>query len=376
MKPLFASTAHPGVIPCVLVLAFLGAVGAACSVAAPGGAEAAGAPPPGVDDIDNSGQVPSPPQTVGGCGSCEDCGVLICSNMQWWDARQTNCGTGQSPPACSYKSALGGWWDTDLHVPSRTNVVLRHASRLDSQGTYGWGWMPQFTDMVTGHQFRFLHLHPEYKYTTDVGTIYPIGTVVGVSGGDTALTGYPRYSTAAHLCVQTPAPFADAFPAGTDGCDTSCPAGATVCSPQDHKQCSGGNLYWVDSCNAQGGLAQSCAGCGCSGSSCTQCSTSSCPSGLGDYCASDGVNLQNCSAGAYSFAAYCLAGCHVAPAGQADSCNVGSCPSGDGAYCGSDIGTGLAANGLYDCASGKVTLVKTCSNGCQVAPAGQANYCL
>ena len=43
--------------------------------------------------------------------------------------------------------------------------------------------------------------------------------------------------------------------------------------------------------------------------------------------ASDGKTLQNCSGGVATFAAYCLAGCHVAPAGQNDSCNAGSCPS-------------------------------------------------
>ncbi len=39
-----------------------------------------------------------------------------------------------------------------------------------------------------------------------------------LSGGNTADTGYPTYSTGAHLCVQTQVAYRTAFPMGTDAC--------------------------------------------------------------------------------------------------------------------------------------------------------------
>jgi hypothetical protein len=48
--------------------------------------------------------------------------------------------------------------------------------------------------------------------------VYPSGTIVGLSGGDTADTGYPKYSTAAHLCVQTIDTWASCFPPGMEPC--------------------------------------------------------------------------------------------------------------------------------------------------------------
>lgn len=158
-----------------------------------------------------------------GCGgSCGDCAegtacngayckeiphVLSCSNVQWWN-RSINYG-----PYMSY-----GWWDTDLNVSGSTPVQLRHDSRLDKHGVYGWGYMPEFTDMVTGYRFRLLHLRPAYQYATSDGTVYPAGYIVGLSGGDTYDTGYPTYSTGAHLCVQTLQPYRTVFPAGWDAC--------------------------------------------------------------------------------------------------------------------------------------------------------------
>jgi hypothetical protein len=132
---------------------------------------------------------------------------LLCANIQWWNSALTY------GPYMSY-----GWWDTDLAVPNLSKVQLRHDSRLDKEGVYGWGWMPEFTDMVTGDRFRFLHLQPSAKYATTIGKTYPAGTIVGLSGGASAETGYPKYSTGAHLCVQTLAAYRTAFPAGKDAC--------------------------------------------------------------------------------------------------------------------------------------------------------------
>ena len=136
-------------------------------------------------------------------------GVLACSNVQWWNSALT-----YGP----YMSS--GWWDTDLAVSTHTKVQLRHASRLDKHGVYGWGFMPEFTDQVTGKRFRFLHLQiaPSLQYANVDGTIYPAGFVVGLSGGDTADTGLGTYSTGAHLCVQTLDTYRNCFPTGKDAC--------------------------------------------------------------------------------------------------------------------------------------------------------------
>jgi hypothetical protein len=134
-------------------------------------------------------------------------GALACSNVQWWNSALTY------GPYMSY-----GWWDTDLAISTGTRVQLRHASKLDKHGVYAWGYMPEFTDQVTGKRFRFLHLRLENQYATAVGTIYPAGFVVGLSGGDTAATGLGEYSTGAHLCVQTLEAYRTCFPTGKDPC--------------------------------------------------------------------------------------------------------------------------------------------------------------
>jgi hypothetical protein len=57
-------------------------------------------------------------------------------------------------------------------------------------------------------------------WTTAIGKVYPAGTVVGVSGGDTWDTGGAGrgYSTGPHLCVQTLSGFRADFPATRDAC--------------------------------------------------------------------------------------------------------------------------------------------------------------
>lgn len=158
-----------------------------------------------------------------GCGgSCGSCGegsacdgaycrelpsTLSCGNVQWWNSALTY------GPYMSY-----GWWDTDLAVSASSRVQIRHNSRLDRTGVYAWGYMPEFTDLVTGKRFRLLHLRPAYQWATTVGKVYPAGYVVGLSGGDTYDTGLGKYSTGAHLCVQTLEPYRTVFPTGWDAC--------------------------------------------------------------------------------------------------------------------------------------------------------------
>lgn len=135
-------------------------------------------------------------------------GVLSCASLQWWNTALTY------GPYMSY-----GWWDTDLAVSHDTPVQLRHDSKLYKTGVYGWGYMPEFVDQVTGEKFRFLHLRPQKQLATNVGQVYPAGTIVGYSGGDTADTGLGTYSTGAHLCVQTLSAYRTVFPAGKDPCE-------------------------------------------------------------------------------------------------------------------------------------------------------------
>ena len=65
-----------------------------------------------------------------------------------------------------------------------------------------------------------LHLRPQHMWATQIGHVYPAGTVVGVSGGDTWDTGGKGrgYSTGPHLCVQTLSGFRSDFPATRDSC--------------------------------------------------------------------------------------------------------------------------------------------------------------
>ncbi|MHB1844206.1 MAG: hypothetical protein ACYCWW_05145 [Deltaproteobacteria bacterium] len=125
-------------------------------------------------------------------------------------------------------------FDDDLELPAGTPVQLRGSAQLLAQATYPWGWQPTFVDLGTGHVFRLLHLRPEDARTTEPGALYPAGTIVGRSGGDTWETGFMRRACAgricsngAHLCVQGDAPFSELFP--PDG--SSCPEGSAGAIP-------------------------------------------------------------------------------------------------------------------------------------------------
>ncbi len=136
-------------------------------------------------------------------------GQANCAYPQWWNLRY-------SWDPGFYAVRYG--WDSDLAMVAGTAVQLRHDSRLLAEDVYGWGWMPEFLDTVTNHRFRFLHLQPSRRLTRAIGTTYPAGTLVGYSGGNTADTGFPMYSSGAHLCVQTQVPYRTAFPMGMDPC--------------------------------------------------------------------------------------------------------------------------------------------------------------
>jgi hypothetical protein len=154
-------------------------------------------------------------------------GTVSCGYPQWW-----NTGYSWSP---GYYAIRGTYsWDNDIAIAAGTPIQLRHASRLVAEGTYAWGWMPEFVDTVTSQRFALLHLQPSRRMTTAVGTTYPAGTLVGYSGGNTRDTGLcvaipgcgtPDcalarcvYSTGAHLCVQTQTSYRTAFPMGTETC--------------------------------------------------------------------------------------------------------------------------------------------------------------
>lgn len=142
---------------------------------------------------------------------CTGNGQLSCSSLQWWNKALT-----YGP----YQLQNGGqtWWDTDLAVGAGTPIQLRHDSKLVQAPVQAWGWQPRFLDMATGDTFQLLHMRPQAQYTTAVGTVYPAGTIVGLSGGNTGDTGYPTYSTGSHLCVETLATWQSAFPPGNDAC--------------------------------------------------------------------------------------------------------------------------------------------------------------
>ena len=152
--------------------------------------------------------------TGGAGGQGPGGGTVDCNAKQWWNAAITY------GPYQDYNPGSGVtyWWDTDLAVSASSPVQLRHDSKLVAEGVHPWGWQPTFVDQVTGKTFQFLHLRPQNKYATQIGKVYPSGTIVGLSGGDTTDTGYPKYSSGAHLCVQTPDTWESSFPKGVEPC--------------------------------------------------------------------------------------------------------------------------------------------------------------
>jgi hypothetical protein len=104
----------------------------------------------------------------------------------------------------------------------------------------------------------------------------------------------------------------------------------------------------------------------------------SCPQGNGWYCGSsvgrDPDTLYYCENGNLTVTQTCAAGCRIAPSGQADFCEPnGVCPNGNGWYCGETVG--LDPSTVYHCRYGNYAVQQVCAHGCQVAPAGEADFC-
>jgi len=182
---------------------------------------------------------------------------------------------------------------------------------------------------------------------------------------------------------------------GEDGCVVAPPGQADYCAEPVLGSCPSGNgLY----CGATLGLSanklyscqdgdssvmEDCAD-GCviapagQADYCAEAPAASCPSGNGLYCGSTlGLSenkLYNCQNGNTTVAEDCSNGCVIAPPGQADYCAAaGTCPFGNGLYCGATLGK--SANKLYDCQNGSSTVAEDCPNACVIAPPGQADYC-
>lgn len=170
------------------------------------------------------GHLPRPRRTSPGAHH-HRCGDGGCPGG--WDCDGAHC---QAPdrPVCyaqqrwntylTYAHISGAWYDTDVGIRAGTPVQLRHTSWLDRTGIYGWGYMPEFTDLATGYRFRLLHLRPQHPWATDVGHVCPAGYIVDLSGDDTHDADMLTYSTGQHLCIQTLRSYREAFPSGVDAC--------------------------------------------------------------------------------------------------------------------------------------------------------------
>ncbi|MEZ4300803.1 MAG: hypothetical protein R3B70_38060 [Polyangiaceae bacterium] len=110
---------------------------------------------------------------------------------------------------------------------------------------------------------------------------------------------------------------------GGCGCNGTVCATCSTCKANDHKACVGGDLYWFDSCNEKGSLAQSCGGCGCNGTVCSTCPECS----SGDTACNGFAQLKQCVNGHWS-TIDCASACASAGWDQTDGC----APSGQGYY--------------------------------------------
>ena len=94
---------------------------------------------------------------------------------------------------------------------------------------------------------------------------------------------------------------------GGEACDECidgevCDAGNCVCKAEDHQACSGGKLYWYDSCNVQGSQVNcddgnACTTDGCSGSQCTHSNVQNNTSCGGEKTCQGGVCTYHCGDG-------------------------------------------------------------------------------
>lgn len=368
-----------------------------------------------------------------GCGFCPTGGA--CSDDPN-SPIQCNC-TGHCDPqgSCSYVfdwgtggPATGKWMDTDLSVAEWTPIEVPHDSKLIARGVYAWGYMPTFVDQITNKTFQFLHLHPtdqygrDAKYAWAIGTIYPGGTVVGLSGGNSCDTGKGslcspqgiQYSSGSHLCVETPngTYFRDAFPSSTavfsgpvcsasdnqcgpNSYETACTGGACAgqgcCCPSARGAMSGGFFYCCSAGYHYGPLPSGGAGCvadqpGCSAND-SQCGSygAAC---TGGSCTNRGCccpSARQCGSGSFPYC--CNAGSHCALLangslgciGDVGGIGGGCVPNCSGRNCGPDpnacaTSCGTCASG-WTCSSSGTCLPPspTCPTGGYWYGAGQ--YC-
>ncbi len=210
-----------------------------------------------------------------------------CDALLWWNQPPVEAET-------AVDNDTGGVttrWDLDYAVASSTPVQLRHDSQLLAQAVYPWGWQPTFLDLASGHVFRFLHLRPQVQLVGTVGAVYPAGTLVGVSGGDSWDTGYERpacdgriCSAGAHLCVEADDHVAAIFPARPLACPAGSPgAGGRAC-PADGLYCGGDGVF------------------------------------------GDADTLYRCRGAELTVAARCPTGCEVQRSGEPDRCRAQAAP--------------------------------------------------
>ena len=100
----------------------------------------------------------------------------------------------------------------------------------------------------------------------------------------------------------------------------------------------------------------------------------------GDYIQGDANTLYRCSNHSLSVVQSCSGGCQVNSNGVDDACKAAPpppqstwCPN-DGLYCGGDYIQG-DANTLYRCSSHSLAPQSYCASGCQVQPDGSDDYC-
>jgi hypothetical protein len=102
----------------------------------------------------------------------------------------------------------------------------------------------------------------------------------------------------------------------------------------------------------------------------------------GLYCGNDGLGqnagtLYKCASGAMSQVQVCANGCQINAAGTDDACITSTSPcsgKANGLYCGND-GLGQNASTLYKCSNGSMSQVQVCANGCQINAAGTDDAC-
>ncbi len=171
-------------------------------------------------------------------------------------------------------------------------------------------------------------------------------------------------------CQRMPAGVNDRCAPCPNGNGRYCGGNGVPGDPNTLYNCSGGSVSVVQACGVAcqrmpTGVNDQCA---------------ACPYGNGLYCGGNGVpgnssTLYNCSGGNLTVVSSCASGCQRMAPGINDQCaSAGSCRNGDGLYCGSN-GVPGDRNTLYRCSGGNISVVQTCSNGCQRMPAGINDQC-